>query len=90
LRGKDHVPHSDDGLASCGVVAPYLGCQLEGLIVLFGRPHWAIAAGAMENTSARAPMPEIDFQICNFIDFSSSGRGWPTEEQANRQGRRGQ
>ena len=45
---------------------------MEGLIVLFGRPHWAIAAGAMEKTSASAPMPEIDFQIRNFIDFSSS------------------
>jgi hypothetical protein len=26
----------------------------------------------MEKTSASAPMPEIDFQIRNFIDFSSS------------------
>ena len=26
----------------------------------------------MEKTSASAPMPEIDFQICSFIDFSSS------------------
>ena len=39
---------------------------------MFGRPHWAIAAGAMEKTRASAPTPEIDFQICNFIDFSSS------------------
>jgi hypothetical protein len=26
----------------------------------------------MEKTSASAPRPEIDFQIRNFIDFSSS------------------
>ena len=25
----------------------------------------------MEKTRASAPTPEIDFQICNFIDFSS-------------------
>jgi hypothetical protein len=39
---------------------------------LFGKPHWAIAAVAMEKISASAPMPEIDFQIRSFIDFSSS------------------
>ena len=45
---------------------------MEGLMGLFGRPHWAIAAGPMKKTSARAPTTEIDFQIRNFIDFSSS------------------
>jgi hypothetical protein len=41
----------------------------------------------MEKTSASAPMPEIDFQICNFIDFSSSAEdGRLTRKLAGRDG----
>lgn len=49
------------------------------------RVSHAKAAGATEKTSARVPIPDIQIQIRNFIDFLLSWR-WPIEEEANRDG----